>query len=69
MTQEETPATAVIAGGGIVGLVLAMTLKRQLGIVAEIYEKAHEFADEVGESSVGVFIRYVVSPCVLGGII
>ena len=50
MSSHEEPATAVIAGGGIVGLVLAMTLKRQLGITAEIYEKAHAFADEVGES-------------------
>lgn len=47
-TTEE-PAAAVIAGGGIVGLVLAMTLKRQLGLTPEIYEKAHAFAEDVGE--------------------
>ena len=46
--MTESPATAVIAGGGIVGLVLAMALKQQLGITAEIYEKAHAFAEDVG---------------------
>ena len=48
MSNEQEPATIVISGGGIVGLVLAMALKKQLGIVPEIYEKAHTFAPEVG---------------------
>lgn len=46
--DRETPATIVIAGGGIVGLVLAMAIKTQLGIVPEIYEKTSAFADDVG---------------------
>ena len=45
---EEDPATFVIAGGGIVGLVLAMAIKKQLGVVPEIYEKASTFATEAG---------------------
>ena len=49
MSNEE-PAAVLIAGGGIVGLVLAMTIKRQLGITPEVYEKAHAFADDVGVS-------------------
>ncbi|CAB9500679.1 hydroxynicotinate 3-monooxygenase [Seminavis robusta] len=48
MADEEEPATFVIAGGGIVGLALAMTIKKQLGIVPEIYEKATTFATEAG---------------------
>lgn len=46
-TTEE-PATVVIAGGGIVGLVLAMALKKHLGVHAEIYEKTSTFATEAG---------------------
>jgi len=46
--QEKPPATVVIVGGGIVGLVLALALKKHCGIVAEIYEKAEAFYDEVG---------------------
>ena len=46
--QDEEPAEFVIAGGGIVGLVLALALKKHLGITAEIYEKAHRFVDDVG---------------------
>lgn len=48
MTHQEQPATMVIAGGGIVGLVLAMAIKKQLGIIPEIYEKASTFAIEAG---------------------
>jgi salicylate hydroxylase len=46
--SDEEPATVVIAGGGIVGLVLAMSLKKQLGIVPEIYEKTSTFGGEAG---------------------
>jgi len=45
---EEEPATVVIAGAGIVGLVLALALKKHCGITAELYEKAHSFHDDVG---------------------
>ena len=48
MVRSEDPATILIAGGGIVGLVLAMSIKQQIGVTAEIYEKAHTFADDVG---------------------
>jgi len=47
-TNEPAPATVVIAGGGIVGLVLALALKKHCGIVPEIYEKANQFYDDVG---------------------
>lgn len=46
--DSEPPATFVIAGGGIVGLVLALAIKKHLGITAEIYEKARGFAEDVG---------------------
>eukprot|EP00980_Cylindrotheca_fusiformis_P016845 scaffold5085_cov115-Cylindrotheca_fusiformis.AAC.10 len=42
------PTQCLIAGGGIVGLVLALALHKHLGITPEIYEKAHGFADDVG---------------------
>jgi salicylate hydroxylase len=46
--NEQEPATVAIVGGGIVGLVLAIALKRHVGITAEIYEKAHGFHPDVG---------------------
>ncbi len=46
--DSEPPATFVIAGGGIVGLVLALAIKKHLGITPEIYEKARGFAEDVG---------------------
>jgi 2-polyprenyl-6-methoxyphenol hydroxylase-like FAD-dependent oxidoreductase len=46
--EEQEPAQFVISGAGIVGLVLALALKKHLGVTAEVYEKAHEFADDVG---------------------
>lgn len=46
--SEESPATIVIAGGGIVGLVLAMKIQKELGVTPEVYDKAHAFADDVG---------------------
>jgi 2-polyprenyl-6-methoxyphenol hydroxylase-like FAD-dependent oxidoreductase len=36
------------AGGGIVGLVFAMAVKKHCGIECEIYEKAAKFYDDVG---------------------
>ena len=41
-------ADFVISGGGIVGLVLALAMKKHLGITPEIYEKANAFVDDVG---------------------
>lgn len=46
--EDPPPATIVIAGAGIVGLVLALALKKHLGITAEIFEKARTFHDDVG---------------------
>ena len=48
MSATPQPATILIAGGGIVGLALAMSIKKQLGIVPEIYEKTSTFATEAG---------------------
>lgn len=45
---DEDPATVVIAGGGIVGLVLAMALKKHVNVRPEVYEKTHTFATEAG---------------------
>ena len=45
---KEEPATILIAGGGIVGLTLAMAVQSQLGITPEIYEKTSTFATEAG---------------------
>jgi len=47
-TNEPAPTTVVIAGDGIVGLVLALALKKHCGIVSEIYEKADQFYEDVG---------------------
>ena len=47
-TEFHEPAQVVIAGAGIVGLVLALALKKHVGITAELYEKAHVFHDDVG---------------------
>ena len=46
--EPETPATILIAGAGIVGLVLALALKEHLGITAELYEQAAHFQEDVG---------------------
>lgn len=42
------PAEIVIVGAGIVGLVLALSLEKQLGIKAELFEQAEAFHDDVG---------------------
>eukprot|EP00526_Cylindrotheca_closterium_P028938 CAMPEP_0113642134 /NCGR_PEP_ID=MMETSP0017_2-20120614/22134_1 /TAXON_ID=2856 /ORGANISM="Cylindrotheca closterium" /LENGTH=473 /DNA_ID=CAMNT_0000553541 /DNA_START=150 /DNA_END=1571 /DNA_ORIENTATION=- /assembly_acc=CAM_ASM_000147 len=44
----EEPTEIVIVGAGIVGLVLALALNKQLGIKAEVYEQAQVFHDDVG---------------------
>lgn len=57
--NDKEPATVVIAGAGIVGLVLALALQKHVGITAEVYEKAPAFHDEVGVS-VGFKVSIVV---------
>jgi 2-polyprenyl-6-methoxyphenol hydroxylase-like FAD-dependent oxidoreductase len=49
-----SPPTLVISGGGIVGMVLALAIKKHLGIIPEIYEKARGFAEDVG-AALGVY--------------
>jgi salicylate hydroxylase len=46
--KEETPATILICGGGIVGLALGLAVKKHLGVTPEIYEKTGTFATEAG---------------------
>lgn len=48
MHDDREPATIVIAGGGIVGLVLAMKLQKELGITPEVYEKSSHPITEAG---------------------
>ncbi|CAJ1945258.1 unnamed protein product [Cylindrotheca closterium] len=48
MEDQSEPCQCLIAGGGIVGLVLALALKKHVGITAEVYERAEGFADDVG---------------------
>ena len=38
----------MIAGGGIVGLVMALAIEKHTGLQVEIYEQAHGYDDEVG---------------------
>ena len=45
---ESEPALIVISGAGIVGLVLALALKKRLDVTAELYDQAEEFVDDVG---------------------
>ena len=53
--EEEEPATVVIAGGGIVGLVLALALKKHCNLNGiEIYEQAKAFTDGVG-AGIGMY--------------
>ena len=41
-----------ICGGGIIGLVLAIGLKKRLGLSAEVFEACDAFADDVGAGEV-----------------
>jgi salicylate hydroxylase len=50
----EAPAQIAIVGGGIVGLVLAIGLKKHLNLTPEIFEAAHEFVDDVG-AGMGIY--------------
>jgi 2-polyprenyl-6-methoxyphenol hydroxylase-like FAD-dependent oxidoreductase len=51
---DQEPAQIVISGAGIVGLTLALALKKHVGVTAELYEKAHAFQDDVG-AALGVY--------------
>eukprot|EP00977_Amphora_coffeiformis_P018733 scaffold6679_cov144-Amphora_coffeaeformis.AAC.9 len=70
--DHEIPATVVIAGGGIVGLVLAMMLKKQLRITAEVYEKATFLANDdgagLGLHPNGLRVLRDISPELLQGV-
>lgn len=46
--------SAVIVGGGLAGLLLAIALKKKLGITASVYEQAQRFDDEVG-GAIGMY--------------
>lgn len=59
MKGREEPATVIIAGGGIVGLVLALALKKHVGIIAEVYEKASGFEDDVGGKEKYIYMTYL----------
>lgn len=51
---DEEAATILIAGGGLVGLVLALALNKQIGVKAEIYEQATSFQDGIG-NGIGMY--------------
>mmetsp|Transcript_2882 Transcript_2882/g.5238 ORF Transcript_2882/g.5238 Transcript_2882/m.5238 type:complete len:448 (-) Transcript_2882:2308-3651(-) len=70
--QEEEPSNIIISGAGIVGLVLALALKKHVGITAELYEKASSFQDDVG-AGMGMYangLRVIrdISPSLLSSI-
>lgn len=46
--KNAPPATIAIAGAGIVGLVLALALEKEISVKAELYEQASGFAEDVG---------------------
>lgn len=51
---EETAPNIVIAGAGIVGLVLALAIKKNVGVTPEIYEQASAFQDGIG-NGIGMY--------------
>jgi 2-polyprenyl-6-methoxyphenol hydroxylase-like FAD-dependent oxidoreductase len=48
LSSSEDAATIVITGGGIVGLTLALALKKHVGLTAHVYESSDTFGTEVG---------------------
>ena len=69
---EPEPALIVISGAGIVGLVLALALKKRLGVTAELYDQADAFVDDVG-AGMGMYpngLRVIrdISPALLQAI-
>lgn len=70
--MTEQVHTVVIAGAGIVGLVLALALDKRTGIKADLYEQAEAFHDDVG-AGMGMYpngLRVIrdISPTLLGRI-
>lgn len=59
--DDKEPAMVVIAGAGIVGLVLALALQKHVAITAEVYEKVAAFHDDVGVRIKDVWNRVAVS--------
>lgn len=56
-TEDEAPATVVIAGAGIGGLCLALALNKHCGIPAaeiEVFEQARAFTDDAG-GAIGLY--------------
>ena len=41
-----------ICGGGIIGLALAIGIKKRLGLAAEVFEACDAFADDAGAGEV-----------------
>ncbi|KAJ1556953.1 hypothetical protein HK405_001289, partial [Cladochytrium tenue] len=54
MGDDAGGCTVAIAGGGIAGLLLALALKRLLGLDPVVFEKASGYADEVG-GAIGLY--------------
>ena len=53
-SEAETTPNIAIAGGGIVGLVLALALKKHVGVTPAIYEQASAFEDGIG-NGIGMY--------------
>ena len=54
VSEADPPETLQLAicGGGIIGLVLAIGLKKRLGLTAEVFEACDAFADDVGAGEI-----------------
>ena len=49
ITEAATsPANVIIAGGGIIGLLMALALNKYVNVKAEVYEQAEKFEEDVG---------------------
>eukprot|EP00980_Cylindrotheca_fusiformis_P019575 scaffold6784_cov108-Cylindrotheca_fusiformis.AAC.17 len=53
-TTKDDCAPILIAGAGIVGLVLALSLNKEIGVKPEIYEQATAFQDGIG-NGIGMY--------------
>uniref|UniRef100_A0A7S1ZA59 FAD-binding domain-containing protein n=1 Tax=Trieres chinensis TaxID=1514140 RepID=A0A7S1ZA59_TRICV len=54
MAKDPNPIDFVIAGGGMAGLVLALSLRARLGVTPQVYEQAPAFADGIG-GAIGMY--------------